>query len=428
VTNYSKYKERAPQDTVIEIQRILNEIGLFPVLQWVERSYEGARSCRVTLHPTDYGTNGKGTDELYATASAYGELMERLENNILTYRDRGDDMLADAGFREFPDETERAIDDIIKDPDPYSAVMLPKMGFSDPLSQRVCLKEFSALYGRSDGRLTTVPFADPVEGKIQQLPISFITEMTLSNGMAAGNTLEEAMVQAMSEIFERAVQVALLTGKAVPPAIPEEEIRKYSIYSLIEQMQAEDHYRVQLLDCSMGKGWPVAGLMITDLKTGRFGIKLGAHPSFAVAVERTLTESLQGRNIESFVNSSSAGTLEQSTNMHNITNMAKVAVGYYPASLLSDVPDWEYRPWTRWEALAKGPENSNRAFLKEMLALLKAEGLNYGQRLFLPGLSLLLHSGSRLFRDLPRRKAQIQDNSDYAPGAPLMGSLPGAQR
>ena len=82
--DYSKFKERKPEDTVLEIQRILHEVGLFPVISWGDKSYEGARSCRITLHPTEYGTNGKGTDELYATASGYGELIERLENNIIT--------------------------------------------------------------------------------------------------------------------------------------------------------------------------------------------------------------------------------------------------------------------------------------------------------------------------------------------------------
>lgn len=374
MSDYSKYKDSRPEDTILKIQRILNDIGLFPVQTWTEHSLKGAASCRVTLYPTDYGTNGKGTDELYATASAYGELIERLQNNILTYRDRGDDLYGEVGFKEFPDEIDRHIMDIVNDPDPYSEVMLPRMGFHDDFSQMNFLREISNLYGGSEKTIPVVPFADPVENKIEYLPIAFITEMTMSNGMAAGNTLEEAMVQAMSEIFERAVQTALLTGKAIPPEIPEEEIKKYSLYHLIRQIHVEGRYRVKLFDCSMGKGWPVAGMFISDLETGNFGLKLGAHPSFAVAVERTLTESFQGRDLESFSNASQAGTIEQSANFHNLMNVAKTANGIYPRNIFTDQPGWEYRPWTKWEKIAKQGENKNREFLRELFSLLKAEG------------------------------------------------------
>ena len=366
--DYSKFKDRKPEDTVLEIQRILNEVGLFPVISWGDKSYEGARSCRITLYPTEYGTNGKGTDELYATASGYGELIERLENNIITYRDRGDDMKEKVGFREFPDEKDVSVFDIADHPDPYSAVMFEKMGLLDYFARVRFLRELSRLYNRTDNKITVVPFADPVEGKIQWLPISFIIEFTLSNGMAAGNTMEEAMVQGLSEVFERAANLAILKGEVVPPVIPEEELKKYSFYRLIEQIHAEGHFRVTPFDCSMGRGWPVAGLMITDVKTGNFGIKLGAHPSFAIAMERTLTESLQGRNMEDFANAARPGTVEQSSNYHNITNVSKTGNGYYPAKLLTDKPDWEYTPWNQWEG------KNNHEFLKEMFRLLYAEG------------------------------------------------------
>ena len=110
---YSKFKERKPEDTVFEIQKILNRIGLFPVVNWTPRSYEGARSNRITLYPTSLGTNGKGTDELYCSASGYGELIERLSNQMLPIRDRMDDVFPEVGFHEFPDEKVMTISEIL---------------------------------------------------------------------------------------------------------------------------------------------------------------------------------------------------------------------------------------------------------------------------------------------------------------------------
>ena len=62
MSNYSKYKDRTPEETVELIKSILNDIGLSPVLKWNDDAYDGAKSCRVSLYPTKLGTNGKGTD------------------------------------------------------------------------------------------------------------------------------------------------------------------------------------------------------------------------------------------------------------------------------------------------------------------------------------------------------------------------------
>lgn len=370
MSNYSKYKERKPEDTVFAIQRILNETGLFPVLTWTERSYECARANRVELYPTNLGCNGKGTDELYATASGYAELIERLQNDMLVIRNKADSFKEELGFYEFPDEKVTPIQEILEDLDPFSSELLPRMGFQDPYSQMIFLRLFSKPYGCGNDTVVTVPFADPIDNRIRYLPHAFLTELNGSNGMAAGNTLEEAIVQGLSEVLERAANQRLIRGEAVPPEIPEDEIKQFSFYQLIEQVRAEGHYRISLLDCSMGKGWPVVGLCIADLETGHFGIRLGAHPSFAVAVERTLTEAFQGRNIELFTSINGVGSLEDARQYHNATNVVKIGAGIYPATLFSEKPDWEYRPWIRWEGL------DNRGFLRGMLKLLKADGLH----------------------------------------------------
>lgn len=89
MSNYSKHKERLPQDTVLEIQRILDKMGLATTLSWTPELYDGVRSNRLTIHQTTFGSNGKGTDRDYATASAYAELIERIQNDMLAYRPSG---------------------------------------------------------------------------------------------------------------------------------------------------------------------------------------------------------------------------------------------------------------------------------------------------------------------------------------------------
>lgn len=368
MTDYSKYKDRRPEDTIYGIQGILNKMGLFPVLDWVEQSYKGARSCRVSLYPTEMGTNGKGTDELYATASGYAELMERMNNNILTLRDKSDDFTAETGFREYPDEKDLTPAEIVADPDPFTARTLPLLGLKNPFSQIGFLNTVASMYGKDCRTLPAVPFADYTENRIVYIPLQLVHQITGSNGMAGGNTLEEAIVQGLSELFERRVHREIILGNAVPPEIPDGELKQYSFYPLIEQVRNEGKYRVSMLDCSLGKDYPVAGACVINLETGTFGLCLGAHPSFAVAVDRTLTEALQGKNMEEFSASCYASTEAQARGYHNAANVAKTGEGIYPANVFTRDPDWEYRPWTRWEG------KNNREFLQEMLKLLQEEG------------------------------------------------------
>ena len=368
MADYSKYKERKPEDTVFEIRRILNEIGFFPIVEWTSQSYEGAFSNRVTLYPLSAGTNGKGTDKVYCMASGFAELMERLNNGILFNRDRMDSIKEETGFTEFPDEKEMTVREILDNPDPFTSNTFEEMGCNDYFSRMRFLLNIAEQYKPGNDVIPVVPFADPRDGKIWYIPQLLILGVAGSNGMAAGNTLVEAMVQGLSEVFERAVSHKLILDALVPPVIPDEELKKYSFYRLIEQVRAEGKYRVTLYDCSLGKGWPVAGICVNNLETGKFGMKLGAHPSFAVACERTLTEALQGRNMEQFSSICRVGSREEAATHFNYPNICKTGDGIYPATLFTGKPDWEFKPWTQWEGL------DNRGFLKGMMRLLREEG------------------------------------------------------
>ena len=368
MSNYSKFKDRNPQDTVLEIRSILDEIGLSPEFTWTEKSYEGARACRLSFPPTQTGVNGKGTDEEYSRASAYAELIERMSNGILFVRDYNQICKSTDGFQEFPDERIISIEDYIGSDDPVAGYLLPKLGIEDKQIQIEYLEELCREYGYADGTIALVPFADKLDNVIRWLPPMILHLVYGSNGMAAGNTLEEAMVQGLSEVFERAVTKEIVHGRVIPPQIPDEELKKYDFYHLIEQFRSQSHLEVQLFDCSLGKEWPVVGLCIKDRGKGTFGVRFGAHPSFAVAVERTLTEAFQGRSIEDFVSTCRSGTQEEADHFNNLPNIYKVGEGCYPAKLFTDDPGWMYKPWTRWNS------HDNKGFLKEMLRLLKDSG------------------------------------------------------
>jgi ribosomal protein S12 methylthiotransferase accessory factor len=368
-SNYNKYKDNDPKDTIFRIHEILNRAGLFTVMDWLETGSDGAFSNRVTLYPSALGTNGKGTDRLYASASGYAELMERTQNVLLSkpvFRPR---VAGHGAFAVFPDEKDVTADELLEQGDAFLSYMFEKLGCSDPFSKQDTILNYARMSeNRNDGKIRAVPYADISEGKVVYLPDVLVHSVCGSNGMAAGNTLEEAIVQGMCEVYERYVNKMILTGKAVPPDIPEDELKKYSIWNLKKEIEGDGRYHVSVRDCSLGKGYPVAASIITDRHNGTFGIKLGSHPSMAVAVERTLTEALQGRSVDKISSANYFGSKDQAEAYHNIPNIMKVNIGFYPVTLLSSKPDWEYKPWTEWEG------GSNKAFIARMLSMAERDG------------------------------------------------------
>ena len=69
-------------------------------------------------------------------------------------------------------------------------------------------------------------FASPI-GEVVYFPSNLIENLFLSNGMSAGNTLAEAQVQCLSEIFERAVKREIIEQEIALPDVPMDVLKKY---------------------------------------------------------------------------------------------------------------------------------------------------------------------------------------------------------
>lgn len=371
MSNYNKYKERKPQDTIFEIQRILNDVGLFTTVKWTDKPVKGVRSNRVDLYPTSLGTNGKGTDELYAAASGYAELMERIQNGLLALRLDSPQVKAAGGYETAPDEKEIPVEELLAQKDVYLEHIFGQLGIEKEEAKKIFLLQ-SEWHHQSGtpGTILSIPFADPDRERVVWLPYDLVFDYCGSNGMAAGNTMEEALVQGMSELLERYVSRMIIEGKCVPPLIPDEALDSYSFWPLIQELRENGRYDVLVWDCTLGRGLPVAGLCIIDKERSTFACKLGSHPSFAVSIERTLTEVFQNRNLESLTDLCSVGTLEEAQFFHNVANVSKLGTGVFPVSLFTEEPGWQYAPWTEWEGL------NNREFLIRMLEKIREEGFS----------------------------------------------------
>ncbi|MBY5924296.1 MULTISPECIES: OsmC domain/YcaO domain-containing protein [Halomonas] len=241
-------------------------------------------------------TNGKGATKESALCSALGEFIERLSCNFF-YNDQffGEE-IASSEFVHYPCE---------KWFQPGPNDELPKGILDD-----YCLEIFdpdgelqgSHLIDTNSGKvergIVSLPFVRQSDGEVIYFPSNLIENLYLSNGMSAGNTLAEAQVQCLSEIFERAVKRQILEQELALPDVPEEVLAKYP--DIVEGVKAlEDQgFPVLVKDASLGGQFPVACVTLMNPKTGGVFASFGAHPSFQVAVERSLTELMQGRSFE----------------------------------------------------------------------------------------------------------------------------------
>ena len=139
-----------------------------------------------------------------------------------------------------------------------------------------------------------------LQEKTVKVPINFIAYINASNGMAAGNTLEEALIQAACEVFERFTQIQIIEPEAQIPTIDKNTLENDLLRSMIAYYENEN-VEIVLKDFSMAGRFPAIGVLYINhnLKPGRWEHKIlvpGVSFNMDEALSRCLTEVMQGRN------------------------------------------------------------------------------------------------------------------------------------
>lgn len=241
-------------------------------------------------------TNGKGSTKESALASALGEFIERLNCNFF-YNDQfwGED-IANADFVHYPDE--RWFQPGRKDALPAEILDAHCLSIYNADRELRGSHLYDTNSGNTERGICSLPYVRQSDGETVYFPSNLIENLYLSNGMSAGNTLAEAQVQCLSEIFERAVKREILEGELALPDVPAEVLAKYpGILAGIQGLE-EQGFPVLVKDASLGGRFPVMCVTLMNPRTGGVFASFGAHPSFEVALERSLTELLQGRSFE----------------------------------------------------------------------------------------------------------------------------------
>ncbi|HHS7812682.1 OsmC domain/YcaO domain-containing protein [Pseudomonas putida] len=294
---YIAGKDLPLEQTIANMSGILADLGMkIEIASW-RNIVPNVWSLHIRdAHSPMCFTNGKGATKEGALASALGEFIERLNCNFF-YNDQfwGEDIAA-AEFVHYPNE--RWFKPGPKDElpaeilDPYCLDIYNRDG------ELKGSHLFDTNSGNTQRGICSLPFVRQSDGEVVYFPSNLIENLFLSNGMSAGNTLAEAQVQCLSEIFERAVKREILEGEMALPDVPQEVLEKYpSILAGIKGLE-EQGFPVLVKDASLGGEFPVMCVTLMNPRTGGVFASFGAHPSLEVALERSLTELLQGRSFE----------------------------------------------------------------------------------------------------------------------------------
>ena len=299
-------------------------------------------------------TNGKGATKESALCSALGEFIERLSCNFF-YNDQffGTE-IANAEFVHYPNEKWFKPNE--EDELPTEILDEYTREIYDPEGELCGSHLIDTNSGNVARGICSIPYTRHSDGETVFFPTNLIENLFLSNGMSAGNNLAEAKVQCLSEIFERAVKRQIIEQEIVLPDVPQAVLDKFP--GIVEGIQGleEQGFPVVVKDASLGGQFPVMCVTLMNPKTGGVFASFGAHPSFEVALERSLTELLQGRSFEGLNDvpkpTFNSMAVQEPENFveHFIDSTGKISWRFFSAKHDYEFVEWDFSGTTEEES------------------------------------------------------------------------------
>ncbi|HRF29726.1 MAG TPA: 30S ribosomal protein S12 methylthiotransferase accessory factor YcaO [Azonexus sp.] len=288
-------------------------------------------------------TNGKGATQLAARASALGEYFERLSCNYFWNHYYLGDSVANADFAHYPRERWFPVDGEAWPAD----LLTPELqAFYNPegsIPAESLIDMNTGHYGRG---ICAIPYVRQRDGAEVFFPVNIISNLYVSNGMSAGNTQNEARAQALSEILERQVKFKVIAEGLCLPDVPEAVIARYPTIAAGIQGLREAGFGILVKDASLGGQYPVICVTMLNPRDQGVFASFGAHPRFEIALERALTELLQGRALEALDGFPPPGfDLDEVASAPNIEIHFVDSSGIVHWDFFGDTPDFDFVDW-----------------------------------------------------------------------------------
>ncbi|MBN1331174.1 MAG: YcaO-like family protein [Candidatus Heimdallarchaeota archaeon] len=302
-----------PENTIKHLEECFEKLGFnftFSVKEFSKKI--NIYSGYLEIPKLGIYSNGKGLSSELAKASALAEMVERIcagtffnETNFLRSQSLHDDdfhkLLSDISIlsnMSFIPGYVFSSEEDLKNAFPIEELINHSPFFTKKIIQELKQNDYCKHWIDGYSLLS--------EEKVK-LPLKFIKAISGSNGLAAGNTIEEAIVQASCEIFERYVCINTLRSKKILPTININTIPFKSVRRIINELRKKN-IRVIVKDFSFDGLFPCYGMLFINdnIKKTKNPIKKVWHyKSFRVgssfnaeeALLRCFTEYLQGKSL-----------------------------------------------------------------------------------------------------------------------------------
>ncbi len=326
--------KNAPLSTSIaKMQTILDDLGCAVTFASEKNPLRNCYSVNLASieAPNHIYSNGKGTLSLSSKASALGEYIERLQTNncFIDFHLPNRAYYPDQKVFEFGGEYLSPSLHVIYNP-------------SNEMSREDWV-DFNSDY---HDKIVALPFQSVFGKEKVYIPLNILSNLYVSNGLASGNTPDEAKVQALSEIFERHAKMEIIKNAYALPKYPEDIIASFpTLHADVCELQKAG-FIVEVLDASLGGKFPVTAISLINPRNGTLFVSFGAHPILEVSLERTMSELMQGRGIDNLdtfeIPTFDMALVGDSFNFeaHFIDSNGKMGFGF-----LSAAKSFEYAPW-----------------------------------------------------------------------------------
>lgn len=278
--NNNKYKDREFYET----NKILNEIFDSLNVEYSVLSIENkiSHSNQVISKKIGLITNGKGTDKISALCSGKAEMLERIMNysfvrinsDIITKYNIAPSKYVIRKNKEFQNDIETFLN-------------------CEMITNKKVLNLFSLIckeYYRQD--YYSVPFFNILNNTKLMIPTVILDFFQGTNGMSTGNSFEEAFIQAYSEIDERIFIKRILTEDC---KLEQLEV-KYIDNTVIKKLKNNFNGNIYIYRLQSNK--PIQSVCLLLIKDRKYRIKFGSHYNIEIAIERCITEMMQGNSID----------------------------------------------------------------------------------------------------------------------------------
>ena len=310
--------------------------------------------------------------------AGYAEFFERLQNGM--FRFRMEKPTEEIPFVNSPDEKFLTVEQAMnikeygKIQNSFFENILKENGKDNKTTEekvdyiKEILNENSNLVEKE--QYNYLPYYSVKNKDLEYIPDRLFSYLFDTNGMCAGNSPEEALIEGLSEILERYAGMKIFKDKITLPEIPDKYIDKFpKVKKMVEKLKQNKDYYFKLVDCSFGGKYPVAGLYIIEKNTGKFGFKMGAHPDYGIAMERCFTEAAQGRDIYEYAETCIFDFYGYENGKNrNLTEFIFADLSLVPYQVIGEKPDYQFKEMPDVSNL------DNKVILKNMVKAILEDG------------------------------------------------------